>query len=182
MSRRNGSQQSWSEFRGVVRNGNGVKYSSLGSIIVIDPVRDLGLLSSSSLGQFGFQAIVTCKPMHSILNSELANIELCVLANYGGVMVTERGSSATMTGLLTKSAVLEAKEKGAGIVDYEDVENMSGGNLAKKGITSLGEVLKRNKGAIGKAVVKATENVLGCGKMSSYSTSGGSKLKLSRYM
>jgi hypothetical protein len=24
MSRRNGSQQSWSEFRGVVRNGNGV--------------------------------------------------------------------------------------------------------------------------------------------------------------
>jgi GMP synthase PP-ATPase subunit len=37
MSRRNGSQQSWSEFRGVVRNGNGVKYSSQGSIIVIDP-------------------------------------------------------------------------------------------------------------------------------------------------
>jgi hypothetical protein len=28
MSRRNGSQQSWNEFRGVVRNGNGVKFSS----------------------------------------------------------------------------------------------------------------------------------------------------------
>jgi len=66
------------------------------------------------------------------------------------------------------------------MVDYEDVENMSGGNLAKKGITSLGEVLKRNKRAIGKAVVKATENVLGGGKMSSYPTSGGSKL--SKYM
>ena len=183
MSRRNGSQQSWSEFRGVVRNGNGETYNSLGSIIVIDPVRDLGLsdmLSSSSLGQFGFQAIVTCKPMESILNSELGNIELCVLANYGGVMVTERGSSATMSGLLTKSAVLEAKEKGAGMVDYEDVENLSGGNLAKKGITSLGEVLKRNKGAIGKAVGKVAENVLGGSKMSSYSTSGGSKL--SKYM
>ena len=37
-----------------------------------------------------------------------------------------------MQGLLTKSAVLEAKEKGAGMVDYEDVENLSGGNLAKK--------------------------------------------------
>ena len=118
--------------------------------------------------------------MESILNSELGNIELCVLANYGGVMVTERGSSATMSGLLTKSAVLEAKEKGAGMVDYEDVENLSGGNLAKKGITSLGEVLKRNKGAIGKAVGKVAENVLGGSKMSSYSTSGGSKL--SKYM
>ena len=115
--------------------------------------------------------------MESILNSELGNIELCVLANYGGVMVTERGS---MSGLLTKSAVLEAKEKGAGMVDYEDVENLSGGNLAKKGITSLGEVLKRNKGAIGKAVGKATESALGGGKMSSYSSSGGSKL--SKYM
>ena len=65
MSRRNGSQQSWSEFRGVVRNGNGETYNSLGSIIVIDPCRDLSLsdmLSSSSLGQFGFQAIVTLSP------------------------------------------------------------------------------------------------------------------------
>jgi len=116
MSRRNGSQQSWNEFRGVVRNGHGEKNNSLGSIVVIDPVRDLGLsdtISSSSLGQFGLQAIVSCQRMESIENSEIGNIELCVLANYGGVMVTERGSSATMSGLLTKSAVLEAKEKSA---------------------------------------------------------------------
>ena len=66
------------------------------------------------------------------------------------------------------------------MIDYEDLDAISGGNLAKKGITSIGEVLKRNKGAIGKAVGKATENVLGGGKMSSYSTSGGSKL--SKYM
>ena len=66
------------------------------------------------------------------------------------------------------------------MVDYEDVENMSGGNLSKKAITSLGEVLKRNKGAIGKAVGKATENASGGSKMSSYSSSGGSKL--SKYM
>jgi hypothetical protein len=59
--------------------------------------------------------------MESILNLEIGNIELCILANYGGVMVMERGSSATMSGLLTLSAVLEAKEKVAGMVDYEDV-------------------------------------------------------------
>ena len=183
MSRRNGSQQTWNEFRGVVRSGNGAKYTSLGSIIVIDPVRDLGLsdmLSSSSLGQFGFQAIVTTEPMEGIANSDLANIELCVLANYGGVMITERGSSATMSGLLTKSEVLEAKEKGTSKIDYEDVEAMSGGNLMKKGVTALGDVLKRNKGAIGKGVASAVESAIGGAKTSSYSTSGGSRL--SKYM
>jgi hypothetical protein len=65
-----------------------------------------------------------------------------------------------MSRLITKSAVLEAKEKGAGMVNYEDVGNMSGDNLAKKGISSLGEVLKRNKGVIGKAVGKATKMYL----------------------
>jgi len=62
MSRRNGSQQTWSEFTGIVRNKNSVGYAGIGSIIVIDPVRDLGLsdfLSSGSLGQFSFQATVT---------------------------------------------------------------------------------------------------------------------------
>ena len=62
MSRRNGSQQTWSEFRGVVRNKGGTEYVGIGSIIVIVPVRDLGLsdfLSSGSLGQFSFQATVT---------------------------------------------------------------------------------------------------------------------------
>lgn len=183
MSRRNGSQQSWNEFRGVVRSGNGDKYNSLGSIVVIDPVRDLGLsdmLSSSSLGQFGFQAIVSCNPMESIANSDLANIELCVLANYAGVLVTERGSSATMSGLLTKAEVLEAKEKGTSKIDYEDVEAMSGGSLAKKGLTALGDVLKRHRASLGKSAGKAVESVVGGSKMSSYSTSGGSRL--SKYM
>lgn len=183
MSRRNGSQQSWNEFRGVVRSGNGTTYNSLGSIVVIDPCRDLGLsdmLSSSSLGQFGFQAIVSCNKMETIANSALGNIELCVLANYAGVMVTERGSSATMSGLLTKAEVLEAKEKGTSKIDYEDVEAMSGGSLAKKGLTALGDVLKRHRASLGKSAGKAVESVVGGSKMSSYSTTGGSKL--SKYM
>jgi hypothetical protein len=181
MSRRNGSQQTWNEFRGVVRNGNGTTYTSLGSIIVIDPCRDLGLsdmLSSSSLGQFGFQALVSCNQITGIANSVVGNIELCVLASYGGVMITERGSSATMSGLLTKTSVLEAKEKGTSSIDYEDVESLSGGNLMKKGITSLGDVIQRNRGSIAKAIRKGAD-VVG-GAKSSYSTSGGSKL--SKYM
>jgi hypothetical protein len=55
MSRRNGSQQTWSEFTGVVRNKYNIGFAGTGSIIVIDPVRDLDLsdfLLSGSLDQF----------------------------------------------------------------------------------------------------------------------------------
>ena len=40
MSRRNGSQQTWSEFRGIVINKNKESFAGIGSNIVIDPVRD----------------------------------------------------------------------------------------------------------------------------------------------
>ena len=36
-----------------------------------------------------------------------------------------------MSGLLTKTAVLEAKSSGKSTVDYEQVEEMAGGNYAK---------------------------------------------------
>jgi hypothetical protein len=40
MSRRNGSNQTWMEFRGTVFNKNKESFAGIGSIIVIDPVRD----------------------------------------------------------------------------------------------------------------------------------------------
>jgi hypothetical protein len=181
MSRRNGSQQSWNEFRGTVSAGIGYnkKYCGIGGIVVIDPVRDLGLddiLSSGSLGQFGFQAIVSGKTLveHDIANADLGTLELVVIASYGGCIITQQGSSATMSGLLTKSSVLEAKESGKGAIDYETLEEMSGGNLAKKGITAIGNLLMKNRGKIGKAV---GEKISGSG---AYQQSGGSKL--SKYM
>lgn len=176
MSRRNGSQQSWNEFRGICRNGNGENITSLGGIVVIDPVRDLGLddiLSSGSLGQFGFQAMVSANSILNVANSTVSALELVVIASYGGCMITSQGSSATMSGLLTKSSVLEAKE-GKAQIDYESLEEMAGGNLAKRGVTAIGNLLMKNRGKIGKAI---GDKIAGAG---AYQTSGGSKL--SKYM
>jgi hypothetical protein len=50
MSRRNGSQQTWSEFRGVVVNRFKTPFAGIGSIIVIDPALDLGLSDFLSSG------------------------------------------------------------------------------------------------------------------------------------
>jgi len=112
MSRRNGSIQTWAEFRGVVKNKSGVEYADIGSIIVIDPVRDLGLsdfLSSGSLGQFSFQATVTFNNItgHTfgagITAATAENfeaIEIATICNYGGILINDKGSSSTASGHL----------------------------------------------------------------------------------
>jgi len=143
MSRRNGSQQTWAEFRGVVKNKSGAESAGIGSIIVIDPVRDLGLsdfLSSGSLGQFSFQATVTYNNIYghnfgaadTNANADRFNaIEIATICNYGGILINQSGSSSTMSGLLTKQAVLEAKAGNNPTINYEEINEMTGGNFGK---------------------------------------------------
>ena len=153
MSRRNGSQQTWNEFRGIVKNGDGTEIASLGSIVVIDPVRDLGLsdfLSSGSLGQFSFQATVSYSNiLNHVHGSSSTNadgwesLEIATICNYAGILISDKGSSSTMSGLLTKQSVLEAKSSGKSVIDYEQVQQLTGGNAYKNGLTSFGSLYSR---------------------------------------
>jgi len=158
MSRRNGSQQTWNEFRGIVKNSGEAanNIGSLGSLIVIDPVRDLSLmdyLSASSLGQFSFQASIQYKDIQGVTSNVAASIdpigfqeaEIAILTNYAGILIDDKGSSSTMSGLLTKQAVLEAKSSGKSTIDYEEVNAMVGGNFFKSGVSSLGNLYKKKK-------------------------------------
>jgi hypothetical protein len=159
MSRRNGSQQTWEEFSGKVRNGpssDADDIASLGSLVVIDPVRDLGLsdfLSSGSLGQFSFQCTIQYNNIHNHSNADTASVsttgfnecELAILANYGGILIIDKGSSSVMSGLLTKQSVLEAKLSGKSIVDYEEIQQLTGGNFGKMSTSMLGSVVDKAK-------------------------------------
>ena len=158
MSRRNGSQQTFEEF-----SGSSGDTCSIGSYVVVDCTRDLGLddmLSASSLGQFSLQLKVAWTPIKNpaiwtryagtALN--LLPMDLVVVANYGGILVTEQGSSSVMSGLLTKQAVIDAKSKGSSNIDYEDVAKVSGGSLFKQGKAEVGRMLKSERGRIAKAV------------------------------
>lgn len=154
MSMRNGNHQSYNEFRGVVRDLNGDQYMSLGSIVVIDP-RDLSLddyLASGSIGTFSFQAQITVGKLHDISHfgtNANVNANVSVIASYGGVFITQQGSSAAMSGLLTKALVLETKDQGNSIGDYEQVSEMQGGNIGRS-LTGLSNVLKKH----GKSLLK----------------------------
>ena len=158
MSRRNGSQQTWNEFRGKVKNGGHAtnEFKSIGSYIVIDPSRDLGLadyLSASSLGQFSFQASIQYSNIHGVNAGVDASsdpigfkeAEIAILANYAGILINDKGSSSTMSGLLTKQAVLESKSSGKSVVDYEEIQQLTGGNFRKMGISMLGSVVDKAK-------------------------------------
>jgi hypothetical protein len=158
MSRRNGSQQTFEEFVG--KSGSNC---SIGSYVVVDCVRDLALddmLSASSLGQFSLQLKVSCEPIkdddiwesYAGTSGALKAMDLVVVANYGGILVTEQGSSSVMSGLLTKQAVIDAKQKGTSNIDYEDVAKVSGGNLFKQGKAEVGRMLKSERGRIAKAI------------------------------
>jgi len=166
MSRRNGSQQTWGEFRGVIKNKSGVESAGIGSIIVIDPVRDLGLsdfLSSGSLGQFSFQATVTFENINghtfgagttAATSDQFEACEIATVCNYGGILINDKGSSSTMSGLLTKQAVLEAKAGNNPTINYEEINEMVGGNFGKAGMTTMSNILdsfKRTGRAINKA-------------------------------
>ena len=186
MSRRNGSMQTWGEFRGVIKNKSGVESAGIGSIIVIDPVRDLGLsdfLSSGSLGQFSFQATVTFSnitghtfgPGVTAATAEhFEAIEIATICNYGGILINDEGSSSTMSGLLTKQAVLEAKSGSSNpTVNYEEIQQMTGGNFNKMGLTNMSGILEKIKN-MGKGKYKEL--------MKSNPTVGQIQDKLTKYM
>jgi hypothetical protein len=184
MSRRNGSQQTWSEFRGIVTNRFKTEYAGIGSIIVIDPVRDLGLsdfLSSGSLGQFSFQATVTYDKILGHTYGEATTtatadqfqaMEISTICNYGGILINDKGSSSTMSGLLTKQAVLEAKSGNNPTVNYEEIQQMTGGNYSKMGLSNMSGLLEKIK--MGKGKYKEL--------MKSNPTVGDIQNKLSKYM
>ena len=104
---------------------------------MIDPVRDLSLddyLSSGSIGSFTFQVDITCDDIDPA-KSKLANmtrLQVNVISSYSGVMVTQQGSSSTMSGLLTKVLVLDTKLEGKAAGDYESVEKLTGGNCKQR--------------------------------------------------
>ena len=190
MSKRNGSNQSYNEFRGVVRNYNGAQYLSLGSVIVIDP-RDLSLddyLASGSIGQFSLQVQAeVSKFFATTVFGTVTELpcQMNIICSYGGVLVTQQGSSASMSGLLTKNLVLETKENGNSIGDSEEVTELSAGNVGRS-LTSLANVLnKKGRKVAKKNLDKLSSKLDGGYGMSagSYQVSGGAKgSRLSKYM
>ena len=103
----NGSKQSLYEFRGAASVSDGVKKNTIGSILVLNPARDLSLpdyLSNGSIGQYSLQADITVRNLDAV---DVAP-EILIIAEYDGFFLTEAGQSMKQTGLLTKDLVVNS--------------------------------------------------------------------------
>ena len=143
LSERNGSTQNWLEFSGMsignsdVIAGVGTPLGTTGSMLVLDPAYDLSLpdyLSSGSLGNYNFQFSL------EVFNQSTQDFvpEVCVICVNSGVMVTDRGTTTTYTGVLTKEMVLGAKGK------KEDSTSAESHRLVGGSIHNLGSSVKKN--------------------------------------
>jgi len=115
LSKTNGSVQSWYEFWGYANKNNNnpaittldqYLYTTSGSLIVINPVKDLGLpyyLSNGSIGNFNIQFKM------NIINNTNDNFvpEIVLITPNSGFIINEDGCSEIYTGILSKEIVVE---------------------------------------------------------------------------
>lgn len=140
LSERNGSTQNWLEFSGVsvgnpsekgLPQAKAAELGTTGSMLVLDPAYDLSLpdyLSSGSLGNYNFQFQL------SVYNQSGQSFvpEVCVICCNSGVMITDRGTTQTYTGILTKDMVLSAKGKPQDTTSTES-KRLVGGSIHNMG-------------------------------------------------
>jgi hypothetical protein len=114
ISQKNGSTQSYLEFAGLFAGNNPVdgyvtNVPSTGSVLILNPAINLSLvdyLSCGSLGNFNLQFNVQVTNQFSVGVIP----EICVVCVNSGIFLSEMGTSATYTGILSKEMVLNAKK------------------------------------------------------------------------
>jgi hypothetical protein len=145
LSERNGSTQNWLEFSGISVGNTGEggviaiakEVGTTGSMLVLDPAYDLSLpdeLSSGSLGNYNFQFQITVYNQ----SGQAFVPEVCVICCNSGVMVTDRGTTQTYTGILTRDMVLSAKFK------PQDTTSTESRRLVGGSIHNMGSSVKKH--------------------------------------
>ena len=150
ISMKNGSNQSWAEFGGQSwvnatpggDAGAGENIGTTGSLLVVSPT-DLSLpsyLAPGSLGNFQLSLSVSV----SNQSSAAVDSELVVIAVNSGFMVTQMGQSAVYTGVLTREAVLDAKQQKP--VSESQYHRLVGGKLLNRVCTAVADRSQRKVG------------------------------------
>jgi hypothetical protein len=116
LSRRNGSSQNYFEWNGIAsRNGatGNEPVGTIGSVLVIDPAKDLSLpefLSNSSSGSFNLQMQlnVTCNYGATTVASTYP-VEIMTITVNSGIFTCQAGVCSSEVGVLNKEVVLNTK-------------------------------------------------------------------------
>jgi hypothetical protein len=130
-----GSIQTWNEFRGVASKEAAVdadytqEVPMLGSYLMLEFGRHIQITedyyASGSLGNFNLQFRLKVANYSTEDFSSAGSLELILITQNSGIFVTEKGQSATYTGVLTKDDVLSASASEA--VNERALQRLTGG-------------------------------------------------------
>jgi hypothetical protein len=177
LSSRNGSSQSFYEFRGFAdvndnATGGVDRKPTTGSLLVMNPVFDFSLpsyLSASSLGQYQFQFNLRVSNQYDF---SIVQPEICIITINSGIFATQQGTSQIFTGILTKEQVLRTKEQNpVPHLDSVEYKRMVGGKLQNRGMGNVMKMIKEMRMKIPGAVSVPSSG----GAMSGGAISGGKK-------
>jgi hypothetical protein len=204
LSYRNGSSQSFYEFRGFADKTDAsvlvapnppsiIKVPTTGSLLVLAPVMDFSLpsyLSASSLGQYQFQFNMDVTNQYDF---SIAQPEICIITINSGVFATQQGTSQIFTGILTKEQVLRTKEQNpVPHLASSEYARLVGGKLMNRGMGAVASFVKENPKLVSAVADMARRQMGGIhsggqhsgGAMSGGAISGGAKSqsKLARHL
>lgn len=165
MSVENGLQMNWYEWSGNAfyqsANSNAgpiydiadFKLPTGGSVLVINPAKDLSLpsfLSNGSLGQFSVQFNITVE------NTTTNNYtpEIVMICQNSGVFVSQSGSSSIFTGVLSKQMVLDTVSNQEAF-DSGEYDRLVGGMKMSSALKAVPRPMKRVAGAMSAGVRSA---------------------------
>ncbi len=163
MSVANGLNMNWVEwsgyagsflantYSGTIAVGN-FKVPTCGSILVLNPAKDLSLpsyLSNGSIGAFSLQFNITVENN----TATTTPIEVVLVSQNSGVFVTQSGSSSIYTGLLTKQMVLDASASPA--LDSGELDRLVGGLNMSSAMKNVPHSKKKMAGVMSAGVRSA---------------------------
>jgi hypothetical protein len=155
LSKKNNSNQNYYEWRGKASqlyspaNGSGATAGKVltipttGSVLIVSP-NDLSLpmwASASSLGQYNLLVTlnVTCNYGTNV------PLEGIIMTPSSGVFETQQGTSSAFIGVLTKEAVLKAKESESSVIGTAEWKRLVGGRgLPAMGVSGIKHHLKHH--------------------------------------
>ena len=181
LSFRNGSAQSFYEFRGFAdindnATGGVDAVPTTGSLLVLNPVYDFSLpsyLSSSSLGQYQFQFNLNVSNQYDF---SVVQPELCIITINSGIFATQQGTSQIFTGILTKEQVLRTKEQNpVPQLDSVEYKRLVGGKLQNRGMGNLMKMVKDKMMPRPPSGGAMSAGAMSAGSMSGGAISGGKK-------
>lgn len=149
MSKKNHCDLSWTQWSGgpvMAQNSFTTQIGTVGSLIAIEFATDIGLSSLDAPGKLKQGMLQIQGVATNVSNRSITPSLYIIIVNEGTFTVEGLGKASTNIGVLSSEDILNARS--APFVNYNDVEDVNGGNFwsgLKNAVRKVGSFVKDNR-------------------------------------